>query len=268
MNKLGLFSFIKDEIDFIIPFLEHHKNIFDEIIIIDNGSTDGTLEILQEYSKNNIITLKQDLSPFAMKGEICSEIMRNSSCDLLVALDADEIMIFDDEHIKIKNPDIIKNYLQNININGFKYKVKRIYEYHPDNDGWYGTRGHTKIIFPKSTFLYTDPGFHRGRTTLDAESDFDTNKCYWRTMISNPKIDHTNHIDISYIHYHFKSKEIWLKNTEKKLKARIGENWNKQEYLYKYHGPSIHLKYRYLRYLKTNEWVSCKKSIFLGKDFL
>jgi glycosyltransferase involved in cell wall biosynthesis len=268
MNKLALFSFIKDEIDFITSFIEHHKNIFDEITIIDNGSKDGTLEILQEYEKNNIITLIKDQSPFFMKGEICSAVMENSSCDLLVGLDADEIIIFDDDDIRTKNTGTIKNYLQNIDINGFKYKVKRIYEYHPDNDGWYGIRGHTKIIFPKSTFLYTDVGFHRGRTTLDPESDFNTNEYYWRTMFKNRKIDPTNKINISYLHYHFKSKEIWLKNTAKKLKARIGDNWMDKECLSKYHGPSIHLKYRYLKYLNTNEWISCKKKFFLGKEIL
>ena len=71
-------------------------------------------------------------------------------------------------------------------------------------------------------------------------------------------------INISYLHYHFKSKKIWLKNTEKKLKARLGENWNNLDFLESYSGPSIHSKNEYIRFLKTEEWIGCGKDIFLG----
>ncbi len=269
MNKLALFSFIKDEIDFISSFISYHKNIFDEITIIDNGSTDGTLEILQEYEKTNIITLIRDHSPFSMKGEICSKIMKNSSCDLLVGLDADEIMVFDNNDIVSKDILTIKNYLQNLEINGFKYKINKVYDYHPDDDGWYGIAGHTKIIFPQKTFLYTDTGFHRGRTTLDPKSNFDSNPYYWRIMFKSKNIkDKILPINISYLHYHFKSKEIWLKNTEKKLRSRLGDQWNNISVLENYNGPSIHCKKRYIQYLKTNEWVDCKKTVFLGREII
>ena len=141
------------------------------------------------------------------------------------------------------------------------------YQYHPDNDGWYGICNHTKIIFPKKTFLYTDGGFHRGRITLDEPSNFDFDPYYWRTMFHDPNIsDKIENINISYLHYHFKSKDIWLKNTKKKLKARLKDKWNDLKFLKSYIGPSIHAKNRYIKYIETNEWNCCNKQICLGKD--
>jgi len=260
MTRLALFAFIKDEIDFIQDFIHYHNNIFDEITIVDNGSTDGTLEIL----KNSPINLIQDNSPFVLKGEICSNLMKQSDCDILVPLDADEKIIYDDGNVKSVDTNLIRSYLQNIAITGRKFKIRNIYDYHPDNDGWYGFSQHTKIIFPKNTFMYTDSGFHRGRTTLDEESNFN-DPYYWRKFIrGHVHTDKTTNIDISYIHYHFKSKEIWLKNTEKKLRARLNEDWNNLEILRSYNGQSIHCKWQYLKYIETNNWIDVKKSIFFN----
>lgn len=267
MNKLALFVFVKDEIDFIEHFIEYHKNIFDEITVIDNGSTDGTLEVLDRYSKYKVINLIRDSSPFSMKGEICSKIMSESTCDLLVGLDADEIMVFDDNETQTKDTAQIKAYLKNLPITGAKFKINKIYEYHPDNDGWYGLTKHAKIIFPKKTFMYTDGGFHRGRTLEDDISNFNTHPFYWRPfnkgIITTDKVIDIN---ISYVHYHFKNKEIWLKNTVKKLKARIGDKYQDIEYLKTYFGPSIHCKTQYLYYLETGNWIKVNKQIFLGYD--
>lgn len=267
MNKLGLFAFVKDEEDIIESFILHNIDIFDNITIIDNGSIDGTLDILKEYSsKYKHIDIYHDHSSFTFKGDICSAIMKNSTSDILVPLDADEKIIYDNNKQITVNKSTIKNYLQNLEITGFKYKINKIYEYHPDNDGWYGLAGHTKIIFPQKTFMYTDTGFHRGRTTLDESSDFD-DPHYWRAMFRNSvPLDKITKIDISYIHYHFRSKEKWLSKTEAKLKARLGENWNNIDYLQQYNGQSLHMKNRYLKYLQTNQWIDCDKTIFLGKE--
>lgn len=270
MNTLHLISFIKNEVDIIESFLNYHIDIFDKITIIDNGSNDGTLDILKKYSiAYNHINIYEDSSSFALKGDICSEIMRNSTSDILVPLDADEKIIYDSNIQLSTNKLIIKDYLQNLKITGYKYKINKIYEYHPDNDGWYGVCRHTKMIFPQKTFMYTDIGFHRGRTTLDESTDFN-NQYYWRAMFESDKItfDKITNINISYIHYHFRSKDNWLNKTELKLKTRLGNNWNNISYLEKYDGPSAHIKNRYLQYLKTNNWIFCDKSIYLGKNFL
>lgn len=261
MNKIGLFCFIKDEIDFIEDFINHHQGIFDQITFIDTGSSDGTLEVLE--NTKNIILIKNNCS-FDEKENVCTQIMKQSDCDILVPLDADEKIIYDGEKLS-KDPKKIREYFQNLPITGAKYRVKTIYEHHPDNDGWWGIRHHPKIIFPKSTFMYTDAGFHRGRTTIDNPETFN-DPYYWRNsrIYNDPIID----INISYFHYHFKSKEIWIKNTEKKLKQRLGQNWNNMEFLQSYAGKSIHLKFEYINYINTGEWCSLCKSIFIDESKL
>ena len=255
INKLGLVSFIKNEIDFIESFIKYHIDIFDSIYFIDDGSTDGTLEIIQKYSS---IHLRQVQNSFNLKGEICSEIIHQMTEDIIIPLDADETIVHDNKNIQITNSQYIRQYLQNLPIDGHKYKVNHIYEYNPDHIGWWGIKHHAKIFFPKKTFLYTDPGFHRGRTSLDSCSSFD-NKFYWRQK-HNDIVIPTN---ISYLHYHFKSKEIWLKNTAKKLEQRIGHNWRDPNILREYSGPSIHLKREYLKYIDTGKWHDVHKTLRL-----
>jgi glycosyltransferase involved in cell wall biosynthesis len=67
---------VKDEADWIKSSVESIKRIADEIIIVDNGSTDGTYEMLEEISskENGLIKIWQrsdlnycDLSNFALQ---------------------------------------------------------------------------------------------------------------------------------------------------------------------------------------------------------
>lgn len=261
-NTLALFAFVKDEADIIKSFLDHHVAIFDEITIIDNGSTDGTKEIISQYDVDLIV----DECPFSMKGEACTRIMKESSCDLLVPMDADEKIVFDNKKRLINKPAVVRYYLRTLDLDGSKYKINKIYNMHPDNDGWYDESiTHAKMIFPRSTFMYTDPGFHRGRTTLDGDSNFD-DPHYWRAIFRGDHLnDKISPLNISYLHEHFRSKEAWLKNTEKKLRARIGEKWNDVEFLKKYTGPSIHCKREYLRFIEDGVWHSLKKNKFVGR---
>jgi hypothetical protein len=43
-----LFTHFRDEAFLLRPFLEHHKKLFDHGVMIDNGSTDSSVKVIQE----------------------------------------------------------------------------------------------------------------------------------------------------------------------------------------------------------------------------
>lgn len=51
MAKLVLMLRIKDGIFFLKDWLERYESLVDEIVVLDNGSTDGTVEMLEAHSK-------------------------------------------------------------------------------------------------------------------------------------------------------------------------------------------------------------------------
>jgi len=80
MAKLVLMLRIKDGIFFLKDWLERYEPLVDEIVVLDNGSTDGTLEILKAHPK--VV-------------EIVSTTGYNEG--------RDKIMMY--EHVRLRKPD-------------------------------------------------------------------------------------------------------------------------------------------------------------------
>lgn len=89
-----------------------------------------------------------------------------------------------------------------------------MYDYIPSKQNYYccSISNNKKIIFPRTTFMYTDCGFHRGRVSLDNCESF-SDEFFWRHDRKNDAI--TKLHNISYLHFHFRDTDFWKKNTEK-----------------------------------------------------
>jgi hypothetical protein len=246
-NKIEIVSFIKNEEELIESFILYHRQIADKITIIDNGSTDNTLNIITKYLNDNI-SLIIDNSNFENKGNICTKIMLESDCDILIPLDADEFLLYDDGSIVKDDPKTVREYLKAIPIDGHKYKINKVYN-KIENTNNYSidkTYNSNKIIFPRLGFVETDCGFHFGKVILDDEK---------------PKI---NNINISYLHLHYLSKNRWLKSSNQKLKARLSEDFNnliETVALANTKDKSNHIAKEMIYYLATNKWHNLKHDV-------
>jgi len=230
-----MFVMVKNEDDFICTFLDHNLPIFDETTVIDNGSTDGTLDLLKKYS-DRIKIINYD-GPFE-KGKICSKYMRESSADIVFPLDADELLVYDDGETMSKDAGKIRGYLRGLPTPklGRKFKIRRNLEKHPEYDGWWGETHISKMFFTRNGFRGTDAGNHNG----DIESQ-----------------EAPAQVDISFLDYRYHSLEYWERRTVEKLKARFGERWNDLELIVSHRGQDGHAAREYASYLGIRKCIQC-----------
>ncbi|WP_166243647.1 glycosyltransferase [Paenibacillus turpanensis] len=89
---------VKNELDVIESFVRYHCNIFDGMVIVDNGSSDGTLSILNKLADEGLqIHIYSDPSTEYTQDKKMTAIMNDTfqkfNPDLIVPLDADEFLI-------------------------------------------------------------------------------------------------------------------------------------------------------------------------------
>lgn len=87
---------VRDEADIIGPMIDHHlAQGVDTIIVTDNGSVDGTFEILQRYGE--AIVLRQDLMHRKQQHSVVTGMARDAftqfGADWVINADADEFWL-------------------------------------------------------------------------------------------------------------------------------------------------------------------------------
>lgn len=101
-KKIFSISMVKNEIDIIESFVRYNINIFDGMIILDNGSTDNTLQILKKLKDEGLpIFVFEDTDreyEQAIKmNSLLLTAINEFKADIIVPLDADEFLISTDK---------------------------------------------------------------------------------------------------------------------------------------------------------------------------
>jgi glycosyltransferase involved in cell wall biosynthesis len=96
MNLIAI-SRVKNELDIIEAFVRHHAHYFDTLIVLDNGSTDGTYEVLRSLQTAGLpLVLLRDLTVgFEQSRHMTSLLhmaVNDFHADWVVPLDADEFI--------------------------------------------------------------------------------------------------------------------------------------------------------------------------------
>ena len=107
---------VKNESDIIESFIRYHSCIFDKIVVIENGSIDGTYEILKELKKEGLCIeiineAAQDFDAYRYANQYTAQYVRETNADYVIFMDADEFLISSD----YSNPrQIIESLNENI----------------------------------------------------------------------------------------------------------------------------------------------------------
>lgn len=96
--KLAMTVMVRDEADIIGAMLDHHlAQGVDVIIVTDNGSIDGTTEILQGYADRGLIELRHDPLHRKQQSPVVTAMARDAArvhgADWVINADADEFFL-------------------------------------------------------------------------------------------------------------------------------------------------------------------------------
>ncbi|MBZ2167090.1 glycosyltransferase family 2 protein [Methanobacterium sp. VT] len=173
-------SMVKNEMDIIESFVRYNVNYLDGMIILDNGSTDSTLKILESLKNEGlpIFVLEDDTRDFdkiLKMNQLLHKAVEEFNADIIVPLDADEFMLSSKggsprEFLeKLKSPDYFvakwKVYVPDFDINGDeKFIPSKITMARDDSS----RTGHTlyKVIIPKELVIDYGVQLTRGSHSL------------------------------------------------------------------------------------------------------
>lgn len=95
--KLVSISWVRNEADIIEAFIRHNAPLVERMVVIDNGSTDGTIDILRSLARERFsLDIRQDPVPChaqaAALTNLMHELAKTARPDLILPLDADEFL--------------------------------------------------------------------------------------------------------------------------------------------------------------------------------
>lgn len=103
MTTFGV-ALVKDELDVIEGTLRHLSDEVDHLLVCDNGSTDGTRDLLSDLARSLPLTVRDDPDPAYYQSRKTTHLARlaaEQGAEWIVPFDADELWVFQGERIRI-----------------------------------------------------------------------------------------------------------------------------------------------------------------------
>ena len=182
-KKIFSISIVKNEADIIESFIRYNINILDGMILLDNNSSDNTVEILNLLKKEglNLHIIKDEDKEFgqtAKMNKLMACVVNKFKVDIVVPLDADEFVMTPHK----KNP---REFIENIEFPNFGLiKIKTYYpSFDKENEKFIpsritfardGTSGeYNKVIIPKELVEKFDVKITKGNHYLTYNSEYE-----------------------------------------------------------------------------------------------
>lgn len=234
ITTISVCMIVKDEEQFLDNCLKSIKDIADEIIIIDTGSQDKTVDIAKKYTDKIYFHPWQDSF-----SEARNHYFEYATGDWILQIDADEELVKKDmpEVLKaVKNPDIDAIMVQIISSfrqgeNEGRHNVERIFR----NNGiiHYEGRVHNRLVGYKNPKIYHIHFMHYGYDLKDEEL---SEKKYQRRISLLKKDieeDPSNPLPYHYLSCCYLPHNLFHKTLETGLKAiELSEKQNNKNQIY------------------------------------
>ena len=107
-NKIMVVAVTKIESDIIESFIRHTLSFADEILIADNGSFDGTQEILHKLQEENLpihwkrLPYRAEFDHAGMMLSLLREAIEQHNADIVFPLDIDEFLINTENDVSVR----------------------------------------------------------------------------------------------------------------------------------------------------------------------
>ena len=204
--------------EFLMPYLLRHYTLFSDVVILENNSTDRTVEIAEGFPRTKVLRLKtDDVKDNQWIVDIKNSIYKDSKADYVIVVDADEFVYHED----------ILSILQIAKSNGADIVLTNWYEmcspflpsgqgqiYDEIKTGHLGA-GKVNIFSPKIDINY-EVGCHKSHPNTD--------KCF--------------HSSIKTLHYRNISLDWVLKRNERD-RVRLSNRNIENGWSYQYNYPEV-----------------------------